>query len=132
MGQSDAQQTDAAIGEAAIHHHDRGSDEYQAEGTDRLGGQAAWERGHARIPWKKGREFTGLLCPPEEQGGVDAAEAKRVAQQIVGSSPSPSMGTWERSQAGSGEARLTVGGTQRRRLARAQMAASMAPLAPSA
>jgi len=69
------------------------------------------------------RKTRQALMPPKP---------KELLRMNSGSACLPSPARYWRSQAGSASSRLTVGGSQRSWLARAQMAASKAPLAPSA
>src|SRR3989442_1565174 len=69
---------------------------------------------------------------PTAPGARTPPNPKELVSTTSGAAARPSPRRQSRSQAGSGRSRLMVGGSQRRSMASAQIAASIAPLAPSA
>src|SRR5512132_2514064 len=93
------------------------------------------ESGESR---RDGRSAVGRLTPPAAQARRKRSAAlippkpNELLNRYSGAASRPAPVRYGGAHAGSADSRLTVGGSQPRRLASAQMAASMAPLAPSA
>src|SRR5207237_6268222 len=113
-------------------HDAAGAEKHEQQSADELGRERPQLLGHETILGVGGesgrhgyvrRSTSDALIPPKPN---------ELVSTISGAAARPSRGRQSRSQAGSGRSRLMGGGSQRRSTARAQIAASMAPLAPRA